>query len=96
METIAIISFLGGLAIGCIVTLIVAAKVFSQSDEQDEPSTYYIRFKHREGHEGEYYDERSFTLQLRHLNYGCIISQLQEIDRAGENWEYLITEIHEI
>ena len=96
METIAIISFLGGLAIGCIVTLIVAAKVFSQSDEQDEPSTYYIRFKHREGHEGEYYDERAFTIQLRHLNYGSIISQLQEIDRAGENWEYLITEIHEV
>ena len=49
METIAIISFLGGLAIGSIVSLYVAAKIFSGSDEQDEPSTYYIRFKHQIG-----------------------------------------------
>lgn len=96
MEAIAIISFLGGFAIGSIVALYVAAKVFSGSNEQDEPSTYYIRFKHREGSEGEYYDERAFTIQLRQLNYGSIISQLSEIDRSGENWEYLITEIHEV
>ena len=99
MEELAFtVAFLGGLSLGTIITMLVAYQVWKEdhNTEVEEETTYFIRFKHREGKEGEYFDERTFVIPLESLDYGYIVSKLAEIDRAGKDWEYLITEIHEV